>query len=196
MMTTNSKLDALRQAVEQYCMTNTGLEEVQRCLIDAWPELEGSDEESTTKGKLSNRIEELSVNDCFLTFKLERHGGTVQGSTRADVHWWTVDLAKGEATITRKSPRQVRKASPPFPFKEVCQEVVEAVRAGVPHQSIDWKGADRFKLLMGNLVPCGGIKQTTSGRRKKLREFIEAALGPLGWIQEKPNFFHRSAIQG
>ena len=54
-------------------------------LVDAWPNLPGSDDQSTFAEKLW-RTEKLEWRPPMITFRLERHGGTVNGSTRADLH--------------------------------------------------------------------------------------------------------------
>jgi hypothetical protein len=44
-----------------------------------------------------SRAEELSWNPPILSFTIERHGATARGSSRAELHEWTVNLHEGTA---------------------------------------------------------------------------------------------------
>jgi len=57
----------------------------EQLLIDAWDSIEGSSETNLTSSKLA-RMEDLEKHDGNLYFKIERHGGTVHGSTRAALY--------------------------------------------------------------------------------------------------------------
>jgi hypothetical protein len=54
-------------------------------LKDSWPWLKGSDEAKTFTNKLF-RAENLRWKRPILTFQLERHGATINGSSRAEFH--------------------------------------------------------------------------------------------------------------
>ena len=57
----------------------------EQLLIDACDSIEGSSETNLTPLKLA-RMEDLEKHDGNLYFKIERHGGTVHGSTRAALY--------------------------------------------------------------------------------------------------------------
>lgn len=60
------------------------------CLLySSWDEFSGSDAEGTTGYKVQGRMEKIAWEPPILSFQIERHGGTVLGSTRADLHTWT-----------------------------------------------------------------------------------------------------------
>jgi hypothetical protein len=56
----------------------------------------GADETAMEGWKVS-RAEELSWNPPILSFTIERHGATARGSSRAELHEWTVTLHEGTA---------------------------------------------------------------------------------------------------
>jgi len=64
-----------------------------KLLIESWDEFEGSDAEGMRAYKLGDgRTQNVSWNPPLLKFSIERHGGTVQGSSRAERHEWTIDI--------------------------------------------------------------------------------------------------------
>jgi hypothetical protein len=65
-------------------------------LAAAWEQLNGFDAEGMAAEKL-DRIEQVEWNPPRLTFVIERHGGTVMGSTRAELHGWSIDIDRGTA---------------------------------------------------------------------------------------------------
>ena len=56
--------------------------------------------------KLIGRMENVEWHPPILTFLIERHGGTVLGSARAELQRWTVDLDRRTATCERVGHRQ------------------------------------------------------------------------------------------
>jgi hypothetical protein len=75
-------------------------------LSDCWDVLDGGTETKMRADKLW-RLEEPSWAPPILEFSIERHAPTVQGSTRANVFRWRVDLETGEAEIIDKKRRQL-----------------------------------------------------------------------------------------
>src|SRR5947208_2380350 len=72
---------------------------VESLLIGCWDEFEGSSTENTTGDKLIGRIEKLEWQPPNLTFRIERHGATVMGSSRATLQRWNVDIEARNATV-------------------------------------------------------------------------------------------------
>ena len=101
--------------------------EVKSMLIACWGGLAGSGDEGTTSDKLSGRIELLEWTPPNLTFRIERHGGTVQGSTRADLHRWTVNVETGKASVERGRYRQLTPREPTMKLDPICAELVLAI---------------------------------------------------------------------
>src|SRR5579871_4128623 len=94
-------LDALRQALATLPagpIPETHHAEVRHLLAAAWAALPGGDITRMAARKLY-RAEDLRWEPPCLTFTLARHGGTVQGSTREDLHQWRVDVVQGTAEL-------------------------------------------------------------------------------------------------
>jgi hypothetical protein len=75
-------------------------------LAKCWQDLRGADETSMEGWKL-NRAEKLSWDPPILSFTIERHGQTLDGSGRADLHHWEVDLHQGTADCMPAGHRQL-----------------------------------------------------------------------------------------
>ena len=91
-------------------------------LREAWPDLEGSDQEGMAPYKLTeDRIEKPAWEPPVLTFVIERHGGTAQGSSRADLQTWVVDLDAGTANPEITGRRQLRPMSPRLDVRAIAR---------------------------------------------------------------------------
>jgi hypothetical protein len=115
-------------------------------LAKCWHELEGAGETAMTELKL-DRAEDLRWDPPILSFVIERHGGTVLGSSRAKLHEWRVDLDRKTAHCERGRYRQLRPAAPKFDVKAPAARVVDAVTEGPTSESdlvtkgiVVWKG--------------------------------------------------------
>jgi len=73
---------------------------VKRLLVDAWDVFHNhGDGHGLTVLKLSGRIEDLSWDPPNLRFVIERHGRTVNGSSRAELHYWSCDVETGAGPL-------------------------------------------------------------------------------------------------
>jgi len=170
-------------------LDNTHSQEARLLLQGCWSSLEGRGENATEWDKI-HRAEDLclAAEGC-ITFQLERHRPTVNGSTRADVHHWQVNLNSGKAKIVKTSVRQLYKASARWDHKEAAQEIIAAACSGKQHRGIKWlrEGQD-FRVVLSKVVP-SGCPRTTADRNKRLRKCLEDTLAPLGWCTY-PNSNH------
>ena len=62
--------------------------------------------------KLIDRMEKVEWVPPVLRFQIERHGATVKGSSRAELHEWTIDLCKATAECVSKGSRQIIPMAP------------------------------------------------------------------------------------
>ena len=65
--------------------SNEKLITVLKLLAEAWSSLEGGNDQNIDPTKI-HRAESIRWTPPILSFVLERHGGTVNGSSRADLH--------------------------------------------------------------------------------------------------------------
>jgi hypothetical protein len=73
-------------------------ETVIRLLTEAWGHLSGSTDTSMEAYARDGGPADLEWNPPILSFTIERHGGTVLGSTRAEKQRWSVDVVQRAAT--------------------------------------------------------------------------------------------------
>jgi hypothetical protein len=157
-------------------------------LADCWPELKGGNDTSMAGSKLHGRAEDLVWDPPKITFKIERHGATVLGSTRAKLQQWAVDLQKKTAECFEKSYRQLTATSPRLDVKPIIARVIDAVQHGaasnhdfVQRGIVVWKSNNHVLIKHGDLIPSGGYQQTVAGRRRRFRIGLVASMKNIGW---------------
>lgn len=123
-----------------------------RLLEDAWGDLDGSEDKSTFAKKL-HRAEDLEWDPPFLHFTLERHGATVNGSSRAELHHWEVNVDTGVAAIWNTSRRQVSPMDSRLDVAALARETKKRVVAGDQHDSLKWIDETHVVILVGKIIP-------------------------------------------
>ena len=86
--------------------------ELERLLAGCWDEFEGSETEGMAPYKLHGRMEDVVWDPPNLFFTLERHGETVLGSTRAELHNWKINIQDETANCYESGHRQVYPMQP------------------------------------------------------------------------------------
>lgn len=157
------------------------LMELLSLLQEAWPEIEGADEEKTEAWKLS-RAEDVTWQSPELGFTLERHGATVLGSSRAQLHTWAVNIETKRAGHEVTGYRQLRPRSKRWDPEPDVSRLVEAVLRGQDDPNIRWgSGKQDFRVVgVGKLVP-GTAKETITDRRRRFRVLMQERLKDAGW---------------
>lgn len=162
----------------------------ERLLAAVWDELSG-DDGGMEAHKLS-RMENPIWNPPVLTFRIERHGGTVLGSSRAEVQEWTVDLERLTASVKVAGRRQIGPTKPRLDVKLIAADLCSAILTGKQDDRLKWDGTAKVYLLMGEVLPEGSaVKKTLSDRRKRLRSELTRLLAPEGWKCVRPNVYER-----
>jgi hypothetical protein len=148
------------------------------------------DDHSIALYKLTDeRIENLHVDDngC-INFSIERHGRTTMGSPYADVHQWVVDLTARTACIAGITPRLIGKRSQPIDVAAVVTTILNALK-DEDATIVDRTKDGRLRIKIEAVIPVG-VKETTQGRKKRIREALNEALAHEGrsvnsrWIVE------------
>src|SRR5438045_3227069 len=85
---------------------------VEAGLAACWHQLDGGNERGIEPHKLRGRTADMVWEPPLLRFRLERHGGTVQGSSRADLQDWTKDTNAATATVSVRGYRQLYRQEP------------------------------------------------------------------------------------
>ena len=98
-------MGALREFLLALPVGGVDAERLVDVLAGAWGRLDRHDTRMAAF-KL-DRLEAPRWDGSVLTFLVERHGGTVLGSTRAEVQHWEVDPRAATARIVRSTHRQL-----------------------------------------------------------------------------------------
>jgi hypothetical protein len=156
-------------------------DQLERLLARVWDDL-GGDEAGMTGDKLIGRMEQADWTPPRLTFAIERHGGTVLGSTRAELERWTVDLDTQTATCERTGHRQLSPMATRVDVQPIADEIAEKIVNGQPDERLRWLPDGRVRVELGQIFPDrSGFRQTVQGRRKRLRDALIERLKPSGW---------------
>jgi hypothetical protein len=132
--------------------------------------------------KLRGRMEECEWHPPILTFKIERHGPTVNGSSRAPIQLWKVDLEKLSATVDNSGYRRVRPNAPKMDIKKKVEKVLHALTQQPPPVWLKWDGRLKFRLVnLDELIPASNDATKTS-RRRRFRKLLTERLAEDGWI--------------
>ncbi|MDF1552534.1 MAG: hypothetical protein P1P84_05695 [Deferrisomatales bacterium] len=166
-------------------------QELTALLSDAWPQLANSSDGGMKPDKLFGRMEDLcwAPLTSALSFRIERHGGLVNGSTRAEIQSWNVNLAARSAECRETGHRQFLPMSKRFDAKALAVDVASLVERRLEAPGLKWHPDGRVKILIGELVPEGNAQRTMTGRRKRFRVALESILVPKGWQLIRHNEF-------
>lgn len=164
---------------------------VEELLKQEWGSFRGSSAESTWANKLSGRTESMSWHPPFLSFNLERHGATVNGSTRAAIHEWKLDIVSRSAEVVTNRHRQIYPASKPLDVSPIAKKVAKLIINERPSKSLKRYPDGRVKVLISEFIN-GRSERTIMARRKRFRKALEKILTPAGWIATVVNTYVKS----
>ena len=165
-------------------MTKTDEQIAINLLANCWQLLKGSSDQSTWANKI-HRIENLLWKAPILSFQLERHGGTVNGSSRANIHSWKVNINTASATIIKTGHCQLYTMSPRFNAKSCAKEIADKILNKIQDETLNWDANLEYVVLnIGKIVPDGGANQTIQGRRKRFRDALESIMLTHNWIRK------------
>lgn len=156
-------------------------------VVAGWQEFSGSNDTSMCAWKIlrDEGPKEITWNPPYLSFVIERHGGTVLGSTLAERQLWTLDLERETAEHLQIGYRQLLPNAPRLNVKAVADDVCRAVQKG-PISTLAstgvlvWKSDDELTVFHGRIIG-GGYQQTISGRRKRFRAELQTRMNLIGW---------------
>ena len=153
--------------------------EVLNRLVEVWERLPGGEDQSTTSRKLG-RAEKLRWAPSDLTFILERHGGTVNGSSRASLHHWVVNVESGHASLSKRGIRQLTPMDKRFDAKAAAKEVAKLIIEQRHDPRINWLANGVVQVVLTKAAPSGS-EQTQADRNRRLRQALNAELSASGW---------------
>src|SRR5262249_6573675 len=119
---------------------------LERLLAQLWDDLGSDDDGGMVGRKLVGRMEHVEWHPPVLTFTIERHGGTVLGSTRAELQQWYVDIDHRKATCERIGQRQLHRMARRVDVAPIADEIARLITDGVIDHRIRWLGDGRVRV--------------------------------------------------
>jgi len=160
-------------------------------LRDCWPQIPGGYDNKMSAIKL-DRMEKVEWDPPNLSFTIERHGATVYGSSRAELHQWTINVDKITADCYTNSYRQLYKTAKRLNIKPCVAEIYQLIKDEINDDRLKWSEDGRQVTV--NMTRAldkaaeeqnavSGHEQTEAGRRKRFKELIIPKLEAIGWCR-------------
>ncbi len=158
------------------------VERLEELIASAWDEFT-SDEGGMKAEKLSGRMEGAQWNPPWLTLQIERHGGMKLGSTRAELQLWSLNTETAVARFTIGGHRQLRPRKPPLNVQPIADEIASLIAQERPDPRLKRNADGSVRVLIGQVLPNNGAKQTVEARRQRFKERLHERLVSRGWMQ-------------
>ena len=135
--------------------------------------------------KIGGRAHGFNWKSPILSFEIDRHGGTVIGSTRAERQMWTIDVEKRTARSATVGYHQLTPRASNFKAEPVVLQFVDVISQRLvtpPGWKLTWISNDEIRVVVRSMLPDqSGFQKTIQGRTKRLRERLISAIGEKGW---------------
>jgi hypothetical protein len=155
--------------------------DLERLLATCWHGFK-SDDGGMTGDKLLGRMEEVVWKPPLLSFTIERHGGTVMGSSRVTLQKWTLNLENKTARCDEARVQQPHARQPRLDVGPLADEVATAILHRQKDGRLQWYKGRLVRVLIDRVLPDGSaVTQTLAGRRKRFREALRERLALVGW---------------
>ena len=159
-------------------------------LVSEWGRFRGSGSGGMCASKLKNRMENVVWKPPVLTFTIERHGAAFNGSTRAELQDWSVDVSNETASFDSTRKRQLIPAAKRLDVAPIAEKIADAIVNDRESESLKRYSNGSVKVLIGTLID-GSNQQTIATRRKRFRTALDALLSTKGWTALKFNTYTR-----
>ncbi len=184
----------MKQLLEYLVSIQTGpvsdTAKLEDLLAACWDEFADSEAEGMEAYKLHSRMDNVHWDSPVLTFVIERHGGTVLGSSKAERHKWTLNMDTRTASCEYLGHRQVRPMQPRLDIRPVAEEIVQLIIDHQEDERLKWNNDGSVRVQIGKILPKGSaIKPTLHGRRSRFRQTVDELLRNAGWQKAGPNVY-------
>ncbi len=162
----------------------TDTAELEGLLASCWDKFTG-DYGGMEPQKLLGRMKDVLWSPPILGFVIERHGGTVMGSSRAEIQTWELNIEQETINMRVRGYRQLSPRQAAIKVQPIADELAELIKNGHHDERLHWSTDERVRILSGKLFPANSAqKQTLEGRRKRLAMAMEERLTPFGWLRK------------
>ena len=161
----------------------TEVSKIESLLAACWDDLGISRDGGMEGYKLYDRMEDVNWNPPLLAFQIEQHGGTVQGSSRAELQQWTIDVVTGIASFAESGFRQTRPMAARVDVNPIAEGIAALIVKGQEDERLKWFEDGRVRVEIGKVISeWTAAKRTIQGRRRHFREELEELLSRHGWV--------------
>ena len=174
---------------------NTGLlndidtSRVEGFLAEHWDQLVKDVDGGMQVFKVVDRTEKMEWQPPVLSFKIERHGRTVLGSSRAELQHWQLDTAACVATFNGDSYRQKRPKNPILDIESIAREIAPLILERREDDRLQWTRNGKVKILWARILGRQSVpKETLEGWRKRLRKAVLRLIEPQDWVPNGPYY--------
>jgi hypothetical protein len=187
-----SKLEDLRNCLFQLAPGPVvEAHEVERLLCESWGAIDGNNSVGMVAYKLLNRTENMIWNAPLLEFEIERHGPTARGSAYAGIQVWRIDVQNATAMLDENETRRlVGERDKPPKIEPIVGQMMQSILDHKDDRRLKWLDPTCVRVNISEAIPATNA-QTTSTRRGRFRNPLEASLNAEGWqkIPGKMNTF-------
>lgn len=169
------------------------LSQLEVLLEESWSEFEGSQAGGMASYKLRGRLENAEWHPPILHFEIERHGGTVRGSSRAERQAWRVDIDERTTSSQIIGYRQLEPMARRLDVKPLAQEVAQLIFNREEDERLKWYGDGTVRIKIGEILPdWSAVSQTLIARRRRFRDALTEVLSDSGWDEVRANLYRPS----
>jgi hypothetical protein len=179
-------------SLPQGVIQDQDIKNIEKYLEKVWEQLEDSNATQMCGFKLRRGIENVKWNPPILSFIIERHGGTVMGSSRAERQSWSIDIIQKKAYSGTVGYRQIYKRQPNLNVELLVKEVFKLINEGTKDDRLKWNKDGSVRILIGKineLSKSSAVKQTMLGRRKRFMTSMDELMNSIGWVKLKSNIY-------
>ena len=163
--------------------------DVESLLATCWNQF-GGDAGGMKGEKLHRRMESVVWNPPRLEFVIERYGATVNGSSRADLQHWVVNLDAKTTTLEKVGRRQLSTMQPRLDVVPLTDEIARLILSKSDDARLRWCPDGRVRVLIGKIIPAASaVRQTLEGRRRRFRLALAGLLEGQGWRKLAANVY-------
>jgi len=162
-------------------------------IAECWNEFSFSDDGGMETYKLQGRIENLNWDPPILSFIIERHGGIVLGSTRAEIQKWELNTEKRTALFSNTGYRQIKPKQKNLDVKLIAEDTAKLIVNKEKHERLRWSEDGSVYVQIGKIIPeDSSFKETVVNRRKRFRTQLDEILEKKDWQKLSNNHYKKA----
>ena len=186
------ELEDFLNSLPQGAIQDQDIEIIEKYLAEFWEQLEDSNVTKMNGFKLKRGIENVEWNSPILSFIIERHGGTVMGSSRAERQRWGIDIIQKKVHWGTVGYRQIYERQSNLNVGLLVKEVFKLIIDGTKDDRLKWNKDGSVRIQIGKineLSKSSAVKQTLEGRRKRFMTSMDELMNKEGWQKLKSNIY-------